>query len=139
MPHHMSNRYQPENPPPPPTGSATLRQILGMLLFGSMGSFFVIQAIKSQEGNSLRAGSILILFAFVFFVGLISKNEVIELIASGVLLLGAGGLVAITIATREWIWGLGAVFFVLCIVVIQLKDRFIDQANTTHDPPSPYR
>lgn len=135
----MSNYYQPEKPLPPPTGSATLRQILGMFVFGSMGSIFVIRAIKSQEGNSLRVGSILIVCAFIFFAGLISKNDIVEMISSALLLLGSGILVAITINTHEWLWGLGAVFFALCVVVIQLKDRFIDQSHTPDDGPrNPY-
>lgn len=98
-----------------------------MLAFGTMGSLFVINAIRSQPGNSLGVGAILIAFALLFFAGLISRNQVIELIVSGALLLGAGVLVAITVQTRDVLWGAGAVFFVLCIVVIQMKHRFVDK------------
>ncbi len=101
-----------------------------MLAFGTMGSLFVINAIRSQPGNSLGVGAILIAFALLFFAGLISRNQVIELIVSGALLLGAGVLVAITVQTRDVLWGAGAVFFVLCIVVIQVKHRFVDKPST---------
>lgn len=104
-----------------------------MLLFGSMGSLFVINAIQSQPGQSLRTGGILIVFAFFFFVGLISKNQIVELIACGALLLGAGGLAAITVLSRNVLWGVGMVFFLLCIVVIQQKHRFVDQTHRPDD------
>lgn len=101
-----------------------------MLAFGSLGSVFVINAIQSQPGNSLGIGAILIAFALLFFAGLISRNRVMELIASGALLLGACVLVVLTIQSRDVLWGVGAVFFVLCIVVIQLKHRFVDKPTT---------
>lgn len=135
----MSTWYQPETPPPPPSNSASLKQILAMLAFGSLGSIWVIQAIKSQPGNSLGVGSILIVFALIFFVGLISKKFIVETVACGLLLLGAGGLIAITINTHRILWGVGAVFFLLCIVVIQLKYRFIDKpATTDNELRNPY-
>lgn len=124
----MSSYYDPQSTPPPPGQSASLKQIVVMLLFGTLGSLFVINAIRSQPGNSLYVGAILIGFALVFFAGLISSNRVVELAASGILLMGAAGLVAITVNTREILWGAGALFFLLCIVVIQLKHRFRDQS-----------
>lgn len=125
----MSSYFDPESPPPPPSQSASFRQIILMLAFGAMGSVFVISAIRSQPGNSLGVGAVLIMCAFIFFAGLISRRAIIETIASGLLLIGAGVLVAMTIQTRDWLWGLGAVFFALCIVVIQMKQRFKDQAT----------
>lgn len=100
-----------------------------MLAFGTMGSLFVINAIRSQPGNSLGVGAVLIAFALIFFAGLISRNQVVELIASGALLVGAGVLVAMTVQSRDVLWGIGAVFFALCIVVIQTKHRFVDQST----------
>lgn len=126
----MSSYYDPNTPPPPPSKSASFKQIILMLAFGMIGSVFVINAIQSQPGNSLGVGAILIAFALLFFAGLISRNQIIELIASGALLLGAGVLVALTVQTREVLWGVGAVFFVLCIVVIQAKHRFVDKPTT---------
>lgn len=126
----MSSYYDPNTPPPPPSKSASFKQIILMLAFGMIGSVFVINAIQSQPGNSLGVGAILIAFALLFFAGLISRNQIIELIASGALLLGAGVLVALTVQTREVLWGVGAVFFVLCIVVIQAKHRFVDKPIT---------
>lgn len=126
----MSSYYDPQSPPPPPAKSASFRQIIVMLLFGTMGSLFVINAIQSQQGNSLYVGTILIVFALIFFAGLISRSQVMELIACGVLLVGAGVLVAMTIQSRDVLWGFGAVFFVLCIVVIQMKHRFVDRTET---------
>lgn len=123
--------YDPDSPPPPPSSSANFKQILMMLAFGTMGSLFVINAIRSQPGNSLGVGAVLIAFALIFFAGLISRNQVVELLASGALLLGTGVLVVITVQTREVLWGSGAIFFVLCIVVIQMKHRFVDKS-----PPS---
>lgn len=99
-----------------------------MLGFGTIGSLFVVNAIQSQPGNSLGVGAVLIAFALTFFAGLISRNQVIELIASGALLLGAGVLVALTVQSRDVLWGVGAIFFVLCIVVIQTKHRFVDKS-----------
>lgn len=131
----MSSWYQPETPPPPPAKSASLNQILAMLVFGGIGSYFVITAIRSRPGQSLAVGGILILCALIFFAGLISKNRVVELVASGILLIGSSLLVAITINSGQWIWALGAVFFLLCVAVIQLKHRFIDQSQ----PPSDER
>ena len=120
--------YDPESPPPPPTSSASFKQIILMFGFGTMGSIFVINAIRSQPGNSLGVGAVLIAFALVFFAGLISRNQIVELIASAVLLLGATVLVVMTVQSRDVLWGTGAVFFVLCIVVIQLKHRFVDRS-----------
>lgn len=125
----MSSYYDPQSPPPPPAKSATLKQMVVMMLFGTLGSLFVINAIKSQQGNSLYIGVVLIVFALIFFAGLISGNQMVEWIASGLLLLGAGGLIALTVQTRDPLWGAGAAFFVLCIVVIQLKHRFKDQTT----------
>ena len=133
----MSSWYQPETPPPPPAKSASLNQILAMLVFGGIGSYFVISAIRSRPGQSLAVGGILILCALIFFAGLISKNRVVELVASGILLIGSSLLVVITINTGQWIWALGAVFFLLCVAVIQLKHRFIDQA-APGVPRNPY-
>lgn len=111
-----------------------------MLGFGTMGSLFVINAIRSQPGNSLGVGAVLIAFALIFFAGLISRNQVIELIASGALLLGAGALVAITVQSRDVLWGVGAIFFVLCIVVIQMKHRFVDHTTPRDgEMKNPYR
>lgn len=124
----MSSYFDPNSPPPPPAQGATLKQVVVMLLFGIMGSLFVMNAIRSQPGNSLYVGVIMIVFAMVFFAGLISSSQVVELVASGILLLGAGGLLAFAINTREILWGVGALFFLLCIVVIQLKHRFRDQS-----------
>ncbi len=101
-----------------------------MFAFGTLGSLFVINAIQSQPGNSLGVGGVLIVCAFIFFAGLISRNQFIELFASGFLLIGAGVLVAMTIQSRDALWGFGALFFVLCIVVIQLKHRFVDNTQT---------
>lgn len=126
----MSSYYEPEAPPPPPSNSASFKQIILMLAFGTLGSLFVVNAIQSQPGNSLGIGAILIAFALLFFAGLISRNRVVEIIASGALLIGASVLVVITIQSRDVLWGVGAIFFVLCIVVIQLKHRFIDQPTT---------
>lgn len=126
----MSSYYEPETPPPPPSSSASFKQIILMLAFGTLGSLFVINAIQSQPGNSLGVGAILIVFALLFFAGLISRNRVMELIASGALLLGACVLVVMTIQSRDVLWGVGAIFFVLCIVVIQLKHRFVDKPTT---------
>lgn len=126
----MSSYYDPDIPPPAPSKSASFKQIILMLAFGTIGSVFVINAIQSQPGNSLGIGAILIGFALLFFAGLISRNQVVELIASGALLLGAGVLVAMTVQTRDVLWGVGAIFFVLCIVVIQLKHRFVDKPST---------
>ena len=125
----MSSYYDSENPPPPPAKSASFKQIVVMLLFGMFGSIFVIKAVQSQPGNSLYVGAIMIAFALVFFAGLISGKEIVELIASGILLLGAGGLAATAFNTQDILWVSGAVFFILCIVVIQLKNRFKDQSN----------
>lgn len=125
----MSSYYDPQSPPPPPAKSASFKQIILMLAFGTMGSMFVINAIQSQPGNSLGVGAVLIVSAFIFFAGLISRNQVIELIASGFLLIGAGVLVAMTIQSRDVLWGFGALFFVLCIVVIQMKHKFVDRAK----------
>ena len=126
----MSSYFDPNTPPPPPAKSASFKQILLMLGFGSMGSLFVINAIRSQPGNSLGIGAVLIAFALLFFAGLISRIRIVELIASGALLVGAGVLVALTVQSRDVLWGLGAVFFVLCIVVIQTKHRFVDKTET---------
>lgn len=125
----MSSYFDPSAPPPPPSKSAGFKQILLMLAFGTLGSLFVVNAIQSQPGNSLAIGSILIVFALLFFAGLISRNQVVELVASGALLLGAGVLVAMTVQSREILWGVGAVFFVICVVVIQLKHKFVDQST----------
>lgn len=100
-----------------------------MFLFGTLGSLFVINAIQSQPGNSLGVGGVLIVSAFIFFAGLISRNQVVELIASGYLLIGTGVLVALTIQSRDPLWGFGALFFVLCIVVIQMKHKFVDKTE----------
>ena len=100
-----------------------------MLAFATLGSLFVIKAIQSQPGNSLGVGGVMIVFALIFFAGLISRNQVVELVASGALLIGAGVLVAMTIQTRGVLWGIGAVFFVLCIVVIQMKHTFVDKTE----------
>lgn len=126
----MSSYFDPSAPPPPPSKSAGFKQILLMLAFGTLGSLFVINAIQSQPGNSLAIGGILIVFALLFFAGLISRNQVVELVASGALLLGAGVLVAMTVQSREFLWGIGAVFFVICVVVIQLKHKFVDQTTS---------
>lgn len=134
----MSSYFDPSSPPPPPSQSANLKQIVVMLAFGSLGSLFVINAIQSQPGNSLYIGAILIAFALIFFAGLISNNQVVELVASGILLVGAGGLVATTVNTREILWGVGAIFFVLCIVVIQMKHRFKDQSPPDGGLRNPY-
>lgn len=123
----MSSYFDPNSPPPPPTKSASFRQIILMLGFGTLGSLYVINAIRSQPGNSLGIGAVLIVFALIFFAGLISRNQVVELAASAALLLGATVQVVITIQSREVLWGIGAVFFVLCVVVIQMKHRFVDQ------------
>lgn len=125
----MSTYFDSENPPPPPSKSASFKQIIVMLAFGMFGSVFVIQAVQSQPGNSLYVGMVMIFFALVFFAGLISGREIVELVASGILLLGAGGLAAVAFNTRDLLWAAGAVFFVLCIVVIQLKHRFKDQSD----------
>jgi hypothetical protein len=124
----MSSYFDPKSPPPPPAQSATLKQIVVMMLFGTLGSLFVMNAIQSQPGNSLYVGGVLIFFALVFFAGLISRNQVVELVASGILLLGAAGLVVLTAQSRDVLWGAGALFFLLCIVVIQVKHRFADQS-----------
>lgn len=126
----MSSYYDPDSPPPPPTQSASFRQILFMLGFGTLGSLWVINAIRSQPGNSLGIGAVLILFALIFFAGLISRNRVIELGASAALILGAGVLAALAVQSRDVLWAVGAIFFVLCIVVIQLKGRFVDKSPT---------
>lgn len=129
----MSSYFDPNSPPPPPSKSASFTQIILMLAFGTMGSLFVINAIRSQPGNSLGVGAVLIAFALIFFAGLISRNQVVELLASGALLLGAGVLVALTVQSRDVLWGVGAVFFVLCIAVIQLKHRFVDKSTVPDD------
>ncbi len=125
----MSSYFDPKSPPPPPAQSATLKQIVVMMLFGTLGSLFVMNAIQSQQGNSLYIGGVLIFFALVFFAGLISRNQVVETVASGILLLGASGLVVLTVQTWDVLWGIGALFFVLCTAVIQLKHRFVDQSS----------
>lgn len=99
-----------------------------MFSFGTVGSLFVINAIQSQPGNSLGIGVILIVLALLFFAALISRKQIIELIVSGVLFLGVGVLVAMTVQTRDVLWGVGAIFFVMCIVVIQMKHRFVDKS-----------
>lgn len=129
----MSSYFDPKSPPPPPAQSATLKQMVVMLLFGTLGSLFVMNAIKSQPGNSLYVGGVLIFFALVFFAGLISRNQVVELVASGMLLVGAAGLVVLTVQSREVLWGVGALFFALCVVVIQVKHRFADQTAPSED------
>lgn len=126
----MSSYFDPQSPPPPPAKSASFKQIILMLAFGTVGSLFVINAIRSQPGNSLGVGAVLIAFSLIFFAGLISRKRVVELLASGALLLGSGLLVAITVQSRDALWGVGAVFFVLCIVVIQTKHRFVDTSET---------
>lgn len=125
----MSSYFDSENPPPPPANTASLKQVVIMLAFAMFGSVFVIKAVQSQPGNSLYIGVVLIAFALIFFAGLISSKEIVEIIASGVLLLGAGGLAALAFNTRDILWAAGAVFFVLCIVVIQMKHRFKDQST----------
>lgn len=125
--------YDPESPPPPPSTSANFKQIIMMFGFGTLGSLWVINAIRSQPGNSLGVGAVLIVFALIFFAGLISRNQLVELAASGALVLGASVLVVMTIQSRDVLWGIGAVFFVLCVVVIQLKHRFVDQSSPTPD------
>lgn len=125
----MSSYFDSENPPPPPSSSASLKQVIVMMFFGLFGSMFVINAVQSQPGNSLYIGAVLIAFALVFFAGLISSSEIVELIASGILLVGAGGLAVVTFNTRDFLWAAGTIFFVMCIVVIQLKHRFKDQST----------
>lgn len=122
--------YDPDSPPPPPTESASFKQIIMMFGFGTLGSIWVIRAIQSQPGNALGIGAVLIMFALIFFAGLISRNQIVELVASGALVLGASILVVMTIMSRDVLWGVGAVFFVLCIVVIQMKHRFVDKSPT---------
>lgn len=136
----MSSYYDPAHPPTPPTRSATIRQIVAMLLFGGLGSTFVIRAIRYWPEQALYTGTVLIVFAFMFAIGMISKSRTVELISCGVLAFGLGLLGLIYVRERDWLWLFGFVFFAMCIVVILLKPRYIDASARDADAPlrNPY-
>lgn len=130
----------PDTPPlPPPSQSASLKQILVMFGFASLGSLFVINAIRAYPGNALWAGMGLAIFGMIFFAGMISKARPVELFACAMLTIGAGGLIAIYSRDHKPIWLFGFLFFVLCVLVILSKHRFIDQPTEAGDRPrNPY-
>lgn len=120
--------HEPDYVPPPPSGNASPKQV--GLIFGLalILVVFVLVAFYQSPDAIMQVGAFLIFLGLVFGAGLVSRNETVQLITAGIMMLGVGGAVSLGINSGDAFWYVGAVLFVLCAAIIVGKDRFLTES-----------
>ncbi|HLU35701.1 MAG TPA: hypothetical protein VKZ61_08005 [Thermomicrobiales bacterium] len=120
--------HEPDYVPPPPSGNASPKQV--GLIFGLalVLVVFVLVAFYQSPDAIMQVGAFLIFLGLVFGAGLVSRNETVQLITAGIMMLGVGGAVSLGINSGDAFWYVGAVLFVLCAAIIVGKDRFLTES-----------
>lgn len=117
--------HEPEYNPPPPSGNASPKQfglIFGLAII--LVTFVLIAFYQSPEAI-IQVGAFLIFLGLVFGAGLVSRNETVQFITAGIMMLGVGVAVGLGVNSGQWFWYVGAALFILCAVIIVTKDRFL--------------
>jgi len=111
--------------PPPPSEGASPKQV--GLIFGLalILVVFVLIAFYQSPEAIIQVGAFLIFLGLVFGAGLVSRNETVQFITAGIMMLGVGVAVSLGINSGDWFWYVGAVLFAFCAVIIVAKDRFL--------------
>jgi hypothetical protein len=117
--------HEPDYVPPPPSGNASPKQV--GLIFGLalILVVFVLIAFYQSPEAIMQVGAFLIFLGLVFGAGLVSRNETVQFITAGIMMLGVGIAASLGINSGEWFWYVGAVLFILCAAIIVGKDRFL--------------
>lgn len=117
--------HEPDYVPPPPSGNASPKQV--GLIFGLalILVVFVLIAFYQSPEAIMQVGVFLIFLGLVFGAGLVSRNETVQFITAGIMMLGVGIAASLGINSGEWFWYVGAVLFILCAAIIVGKDRFL--------------
>lgn len=120
--------HEPDYVPPPPSGNASPKQV--GLIFGLalVLVVFVLVAFYQSPDAIMQVGAFLIFLGLVFGAGLVSRNETVQFITAGIMMLGVGGAVSLGINSGDAFWNVGAVLFVLCAAIIVGKDRFLTES-----------
>ncbi len=111
------------NPPPPSQGGAP-KEVLLFAVFGLALVAFVLYAIyQSTEETILATGGGLVALGLVFGVGLVSRSQIVQYIAAGIMMFSGGIAIGLAIRNSQTYWFAGAALFFACAVLLVIKDQ----------------
>jgi hypothetical protein len=97
-----------------------------LFVFALALASFVLFAINESRDSIIEVGAFLIVLGLVFGTGMISKTEIIQYIAAGVMMFGGGIAIGLGIRNEQLFWYVGALLFFACAVIIVIKDQLAD-------------
>lgn len=110
-------------PPPPSQGGAPKETIL-FGVFGLALVLFVLYALYQSTGDTILAtGAALIALGLVFGVGLVSRSELVQYIAAGIMMFAGGIAIGLAIRNDQAFWYVGGALFFACAVLLVVKDQ----------------
>ena len=122
--------HEPDYIPPPPSQGGAPREIILFFVFGLALVSFVLYALyESTEDTILATGAGLIALGLVFAVGLVSRAEIVQYIAAGIMMFAGGIAIGLAIRNDQAFWFVGGALFFACAVLLVVKDQITGKAN----------
>lgn len=115
---------EPDYNPPPPSPEGAPKEVLLFAVFGLALVAFVLYAIyQSTEDTILATGGGLVALGLVFAVGLVSRSQIVQYIAAGIMMFSGGIAIGLAIRNSQAYWFAGAALFFACAVLLVIKDQ----------------
>jgi hypothetical protein len=123
----MSN--EPNYNPPPPSMGGSPKPVIFFVISGLLLGGFVLYALNESRDREtiIPTAAFLITLGLVFGAGLISRSEIVQYIAAGVMMFGGGIAIGLGIRNEQAFWYVGALLFFACAIVIIVKEQFLDR------------
>ena len=124
-------RHETDYTPPPPTQGGAPKETILFGVFGLALVSFVLYALyESTEDTILATGAGLIALGLIFGVGLVSRVEIVQYIAAGIMMFAGGIAIGLAIRNDEAYWYVGGALFFACAVLLVIKDQVTRKSPT---------
>lgn len=126
----MSYSHEPDYTPPPPSQGGAPKEVILFGVFGLALVSFVLYALyQSTEDNIIETGAGLIALGMVFGIGLVSRSEIVQYIAAGIMMFAGGIAIGLGIRNDQGFWYVGSALFFACAVLLVIKDQLTGKAR----------
>lgn len=116
--------HEPDYSPPPPSQGGAPKEMILFGVFGFALVLFVLYALyQSTEENILQTGAGLIALGLVFGAGLVSRAEIVQYVAAGIMMFAGGIAIGLAFRNEQAYWYVGGALFFACAVLLVVKEQ----------------
>lgn len=120
---------EPDYIPPPPSQGGAPKEIVLFGVFGLALVSFVLYALYQSTADSiLLTGAALLALGILFGVGLVSRAEIVQYVAAGIMMFAGGIAIGLAIRNDAAYWYVGGALFFACAVLLVVKDQVTGKA-----------